>query len=522
MNGTRFMPWYSVSLPGRFCRDQRGQVLPLTAFMILSILGMGALALDFGRAYIAYHELQSAADAAALAGAEQLPNATYLSMANLYGAGAGGLNDYNWMQNVNVTVTPLCLSSLTAAGMACAPPANANALQVVESFSVPTYFARLFGINSIPVASESTASMRGSSSVPYNIAVIVDTTESMNSTDADSQCGASRISCALQGIQVLLQNMEPCAAQLSACGTPSANSNGGNDVPNPVDEVSLFTFPNITTSTVALDYACTGANPTIPGEYQFPVSTDTTYAPPGPSGNFILGSGGTGDPSYSSTYQVVGFSSDYRISDTSASLNPSSNLVMAAGGASGCPGMQAPGGQGTYYAGVIYAAQAALAAEQASRTNVNSQNVIILISDGQAQSQQSQMGSTTGGATSSGTYPSWVNECAQAVTAAQYAAAQGTRIYAVAYGAEASGCTTASGGTDTGSITPCLTMQGIASAPQFFYSDYTATGSSGTCVSASQPTNNLNQIFFDIANDFTAARLIPNQPANAPSGTTPD
>jgi hypothetical protein len=53
-------------------------------------------------------------------------------------------------------------------------------------------------------------------------------------------------------------------------------------------------------------------------------------------------------------------------------------------------------------------------------------------------------------------------------------------------------------------------MQGIASSPQYFYSDYTATGGTTGCVSDSQPTTNLDQIFLDIATDFTASRLIPD------------
>jgi hypothetical protein len=53
-------------------------------------------------------------------------------------------------------------------------------------------------------------------------------------------------------------------------------------------------------------------------------------------------------------------------------------------------------------------------------------------------------------------------------------------------------------------------MEGIASATQYFFSDYTQSGSSSTCVSASQPTTNLNQIFTEIAMDFTVARLIPD------------
>ena len=49
----------------------------------------------------------------------------------------------------------------------------------------------------------------------------------------------------------------------------------------------------------------------------------------------------------------------------------------------------------------------------------------------------------------------------------------------------------------------------IASAPQNFFSDYTASNN-GQCISASQPTTNLNQIFTVIAGDLTVARLIPN------------
>ena len=111
-----------------------------------------------------------------------------------------------------------------------------------------------------------------------------------------------------------------------------------------------------------------------------------------------------------------------------------------------------------------------------------------------------------GASTSSGTYPSTLQQCHQAVTAAAAAAAAGTRVYSVAYGAEASGCST-----DTSpAITPCATMQGIASNSEYFFSDYTATGGSSSCVSASQPITGLNQIFTTILVDLSSVKLIPN------------
>jgi len=53
-------------------------------------------------------------------------------------------------------------------------------------------------------------------------------------------------------------------------------------------------------------------------------------------------------------------------------------------------------------------------------------------------------------------------------------------------------------------------MEDMASAPQYFFSDYNQSGSGSTCQSASQPTTNINQIFGQIANDLTVARLIPD------------
>ena len=75
-------------------------------------------------------------------------------------------------------------------------------------------------------------------------------------------------------------------------------------------------------------------------------------------------------------YQIIPFSSDYRTSDTATSLSTGSNLVITAGG--GCSnGVAAPGGQGTFYAGAIDAAQAQLVAN----ARPNTKNVMIILSD---------------------------------------------------------------------------------------------------------------------------------------------
>ena len=55
-------------------RDESGQVLVFVAFILTVIVGMAALVVDVGSWYQAHRHLQTAADAAALAGAQELPN----------------------------------------------------------------------------------------------------------------------------------------------------------------------------------------------------------------------------------------------------------------------------------------------------------------------------------------------------------------------------------------------------------------------------------------------------------------
>ena len=68
-------------------RGERGQVLAVVAVALVALLGVAAFAIDVGYAYYAKRQLQSATDAAALAGAQDLPNAaTAITTATSYAA----------------------------------------------------------------------------------------------------------------------------------------------------------------------------------------------------------------------------------------------------------------------------------------------------------------------------------------------------------------------------------------------------------------------------------------------------
>jgi hypothetical protein len=337
--------------------------------------------------------------------------------------------------------------------------------------------------------------MRGGSDTPYNIAVIIDTTNSMTaSAPSGDGCGsgASQINCAVSGLKTMLQLMDPC---------PLNQVCPGNSVY--VDGVALFTFPAIEVSSsknyTSDDTTCPTSNPPIV-PYAFvnvAASGQNLSLPNSPSGTNY-------SSDYSGTYEVMAFDDGYRANDSSATLDSGDGLASAVGyeTSGSCKGLQAPGGEGTYYAQVIYAAQAALAIQQSNFPG--SKNIMIILSDGDATACNTQAyaadggnnscnngsqivavncpsvsgtgtcGSTSvsvdGSATTIGcppggctgtplngtgtstsnsngynvaTYPSALGECGQAVQAAQAATKAGTTVYTIAMGSETSnGCLT--------------------------------------------------------------------------------
>jgi hypothetical protein len=506
------------------CFDEYGQVLPWLAVMMMLLLGLCGLTLDVARAMVIHRQLQAATNAAALAGAQQMPDGDYSGTAKSFGSGSGNSNNSATYTADDAVVTPICVAFLKSQGLPCSGSAGANALQVQQSANVPMLFAGLLGFKSLDISATATAAMRGSKPLPYNIAVILDTTPSMDYPDTNCGNGATQLSCAVGGIQQLLLNVSPS-----------------------VDNVSLFTFPNITTTTTSNDYDCASSKPTV-GPYTFPSTTAKTLT------NMTYKTGST---TVTETYQVTSFLADYRTDNQAKSLTTTSNLTKAVGGKSGCTGIQTSN-ENTYYAGAIYAAQAALIAEQAAKPGT--QNIIILLSDGNATAKEQYpttsfncngasyaAGAFAPGcndmvvgtqsakiATSSGTYPSWVGECSQGIDAANYAktypgdSSNATKFYTIAYGSSThsgsyNGQSYCASDRLTGAahkyVTPCHAMQQMATSTSTFFSDYYLQGSDTGC-QASGPNNtitSLSNIFKTIAYDLTAVRLIPNGAAT----TTP-
>lgn len=549
--------------------DERGQILPWMAVVLVGMMGMAGVSIDAGRAYVAHSQLENFANAAALAAAGNVYNTSSTNNASTvaaaYSAGTGDANaGASSLGTVTSHVTTVCLNMLMPNGNTCASGGNvANAVRVTQTATVPTYFMRLFGYNSLSVSSTATASMQGAAQ-PWNVAIVLDATQSMSSAPpGGGSCNgySTLFSCALGGVQALLQAVQPCAG--------GANCTSSNTQ----FRVALFSFPNVSTATVSDDWTCSGTptnevytlpisngypalsggnaeSATLPSYVQLAYATasvskgKTTYTQTIPESTYEDTPVGTSDG------DANGFVSDYWSASQKNNLNTTSSVVKAV---TGC--MKNPGGESTYYTSVLYAAQAALAAEQAAN---GGKNALIILSDGQAQADNTKFPSTnnvpalgqvpqassgfgvvtnstsnkstnlTNSTSSFGYYPDFHDECQQAIMAAQAAQAAGTTVYSVAFGSESSGCSSSSSGTDSSTIatatsgqpgisyktlTPCLTMKNLASPASsdgttYFYAD--SSSANNGCTDDAHTVSQVNQIFWAIASNFTTPRLLPN------------
>ncbi len=154
---------------------RRGQILPLTAFMMVFLIGMTALAIDVSAAYLTERWERSVADAASLAGAQslQIPGtrlppgdaernaarANAMRVLETQLGGTPGAGDCYASTGCELTGTPYRVSVQTPSP-SCVDCAPGRAVQV--SIWQPTFgltFGRIFGDSSWTVRSTSVAGM---------------------------------------------------------------------------------------------------------------------------------------------------------------------------------------------------------------------------------------------------------------------------------------------------------------------------------------------------------------------------
>jgi hypothetical protein len=122
-----------VNARNRLLRDEEGQVLVFVAALLTVLIGMGALVLDVGSWFKTQRHLQTAVDAAALAGAQKLP----ISVSEAQALAVSYAQD----NYAGLTASNLTFPSAP-------PPASCTAttcIKVVGETTAPGFLAKIFG-----------------------------------------------------------------------------------------------------------------------------------------------------------------------------------------------------------------------------------------------------------------------------------------------------------------------------------------------------------------------------------------
>lgn len=145
-------------------RNQSGQAFVLTVLFMTALVGMAALVIDLGSWFRAQRELQATADAAALAGAQELPTST--GNANSF-AVAYANDNTDGLEAINVTFSTKLETDDT--------------IKVHVTKPAPGFFSKVFGVNSVDLGASATARTGGMQAAKYVAPIVVkDTHPNLN------------------------------------------------------------------------------------------------------------------------------------------------------------------------------------------------------------------------------------------------------------------------------------------------------------------------------------------------------
>jgi Flp pilus assembly protein TadG len=190
-------------------RSERGQAAVLTVIFLIALLGAFALVLDVGSWFREQRGAQSAADAAALAGAQGLPESTGLSSAlaaEYLAKNEGGQGEFTFSSDnfANDTIT------------------------VKVTRTAPGVFSKLFGIASVDVHAKASARAGGIDSAKWVAPITV------NVRHPELNCGVSAgrpVPCFGQQTQIDLEHLHRPGSGTAAGAFSLINldrSSGGN------------------------------------------------------------------------------------------------------------------------------------------------------------------------------------------------------------------------------------------------------------------------------------------------------
>jgi len=157
-----------ATLPRRLARRFSGQVFVLVSIALVALLGMAALAVDVGDLWTTRRLMQSAADAGAVAGADEIAiggSSTAITAAAQDASSHNGFANGGTRPGASATITVAVHNPPISGPFAT----NSNAVEVDVSQIQPTYFMKVLGWSAVPVSTTAVAVTLGSGSCVYSL-----------------------------------------------------------------------------------------------------------------------------------------------------------------------------------------------------------------------------------------------------------------------------------------------------------------------------------------------------------------
>lgn len=182
----------------RLIRDTRGNTLAMVGAALVPLAGMIGSGVDLSRAYMARTRLQSACDAATLAGRRVMTNDT---LSQEVTDEANKFFNFNFQQGLYETATFTPVVTRPEAGT----------VRIEAATTIPTVIMHMFGYETLPLAVECEASQNF---VNTDVVLVLDVTGSM----AVTTDGVTQIQALRDAVMALYDELAPVQAQLEANG----------------------------------------------------------------------------------------------------------------------------------------------------------------------------------------------------------------------------------------------------------------------------------------------------------------
>ncbi|HVQ09850.1 MAG TPA: TadE/TadG family type IV pilus assembly protein [Allosphingosinicella sp.] len=198
----------------RLFRDRRGNTLAIVGAAMVPLAAMIGSGVDMSRAYMAKTRLQSACDAAALAGRRVMLND---SLGTNVEPEARRFFHFNFPKTTTNGVTTGPYQTAEIVNPTVTRPAPGT-VRVTASTTIPTSVMRMFGFTTLPLSVTCDAALNF---VNTDVMLVLDTTGSMdddingNSTTTDS---LRKITALRAAVMALYTELQPTQAQLEANG----------------------------------------------------------------------------------------------------------------------------------------------------------------------------------------------------------------------------------------------------------------------------------------------------------------